>query len=78
MLVRLFQNLADARSGIAILPRRWYIVGNRSYPTSEHFLGHAIAVFGRGIEVVPRDVVEVEGFPEDVLDGIWGKGEWDG
>ena len=48
------------------------------YPTSEHFLGHAIAVFGRGIEVVPRDVVEVEGFPEDVLDGIWGKGEWEG
>ena len=46
------------------------------YPTSEHFLGHAIAVFGRGIEVVPRDVVEVEGFPEDVLDGIWGKGEF--
>ena len=47
--------------------------GEKGYPTSEHFLGHAIAVFGRGIEVVPRDVMEVEGFPEDVFGWNLGK-----
>ena len=38
------------------------------YPTSEHFLGHAIAVFGRGIEVVPRDVMVFQGMFLEEMD----------
>ena len=49
------------------------------YPTSEHFLGHAIAVFGRGIEVVPRDVMVFQGmFLEemDEKDKDWRRRRW--
>ena len=43
-------------------------MGRTILPHILHFLEHDLADFGRGIDGVPGDVLEVEGVPRDVLD----------